>query len=586
MKQKKILFTLAFLCLQTTQSLFAYDFKVDGIGYDITSVSNMEVEVAAIEIYDTKVVVVPSTVTFDGKTFSVTSLRGATSINSYTRDRWSFSGGAFNGLSWIEEIVLPNTIKVIPKACFPGCTSLISIHLPQKLEVIEDHAFHGCKSLVNIEIPSTVSMIGYEAFRQCSSIKSLSLPSDAEIEGYMAFEGCKSLESIVIPQYFGKKDSNSKAFSGCTNLVSVIFADYYYNRSIGPEMFQQCNSLKTIILSDSINIIGGQAFCGCSELKSIRLPLQLKHIYGTEVFKDCSQLNNITSPNKYPPQIDNANNFSGATLLNGTLYVPRGCVSDYRNAEGWKEFVNIREIGQEESFSLNAYCNKGGSLNINGQTISNQVLSIGVSRNQSITISITPDDGYYIKSVTLNGRDVKDDLYNNTYTIAQIKEDIDFRVEFAKVATFLSLKQPTGSMDIVVKEGESQTIRLVPESGYTIHSVTYNGKDVTNQLAEDNTFVTPEITDNSVLYVIYENGDNPPVSHAKYLTIKHSENGVVKQKITLGRSYTYKISPVSGQKLTALYFNGVDVTSEIKGDKFTTPVLNDNATLEVEFEDR
>ena len=73
MKQKKILFTLAFLCLQTTQSLFAYDFKVDGIGYDITSVTNMEVEVAAIEIYDTKVVV-PSTVTFDGKTFSVTSL--------------------------------------------------------------------------------------------------------------------------------------------------------------------------------------------------------------------------------------------------------------------------------------------------------------------------------------------------------------------------------------------------------------------------------------------------------------------------------------------------------------------------------
>ena len=141
-------------------------------------------------------------------------------------------------------------------------------------------------------------------------------------------------------------------------------------------------------------------------------------------------------------------------------------------------------------------------------------------------------------------------------------------------------------MDVVVKEGESQTVRLVPESGYTIHSVTYNGVDVTSQLSSDNVFVTPEITENAVLYVAYENGDNPPENHAKYLTIKHSENGVVKQRIVLGRSYTYKISPVSGQKLAALYFNGVDVTSEIKGGKFTTPVLNDNATLEVEFEAR
>ena len=86
-----------------------------------------------------------------------------------------------------------------------------------------------------------------------------------------------------------------------------------------------------------------------------------------------------------------------------------------------------------------------------------------------------------------------------------------------------------------------------------------------------------------MLYVTYENGENPPVNQTKYLSIKHSENGTVKQKITLGRSYTYKITPVNGQILSALYFNGVDVTSEIKGDKFTTPVLNDNATLEVEF---
>lgn len=546
MKQKKILFTLAFLCLQTTQSLFAYDLEVDGLRYTI--ITSSTAEFAGVNPDYEGEVIIPEYVSYSGKQLSVNT------IGEYA---FQFYNAPF--------LRIPEHITKIKNAAFYEA-QIDSLHFENSDNSID------LSNTINRGPSLSYSNLGSVYIGR--KINRTDYNSNAKGPFY-----CSSVKKV----YLGKTcELASKLFQSCGKLEKVIVKEGSYITYIGDDCFSYCHQLKTIDLKNGLETISYRAFLGCESLDSIYFPSTVTAIR-SNAFSEAKNIKTVVSASVSPVAIAETA-FPGIVYMSATLYVPTGTKTKYETTEGWKEFVNIREIGQEESFSLNAYCNKGGSLNINGQTISNQVLSVGVSRNQSITISITPDDGYYIKSVTLNGRDVKDDLYNNTYTIAQIKEDIDFRVEFAKVATFLSLKQPTGSMDIVVKEGESQTIRLIPESGYAIHSVTYNGKDVTNQLAEDNTFVTPEITDNSVLYVIYENGDNPPVSHAKYLTIKHSENGVVKQKITLGRSYTYKISPVSGQKLTALYFNGVDVSSEIKGGKYTTPVLNDNATLEVEFE--
>ena len=579
MKQTKFLFVLALLCLQV-QSIRAYDFKVDGIGYNIISVSNLEVEAEGAygdNNYWKEVVVIPECVNYQGMEFRVTAIKGSVFTQGY-------------GNSILKEVYLPNTIKEIPTKCFLGCKNLVKVKLPNELLAINEEAFRGCSSLENLKIPSGVSIIGSHAFQDCKNLNNIELPPNAEYVGDGIFMGCTNLTSIFIPQNFGCKESDGllNAFRGCKRLKNVVFDENYKGSKrgyLGPQTFYQCDSLESVQFSNNVNLgsIGWRTFYECSLLTNITLPQNIQNL-SEEAFYGCTQLRQVVSPNNTPPKIDpGAKPFSSTTWLNGILYVPQGCVSIYRNSEGWKEFVNIREIGNEEVFPLSVYCNEGGSVMFAGLTVRNQVVSINTYRNQSVTLTITPDDGYEIKSVTLNGTDVIGDLYNNTYTIAQIKENIVFRVEFARTATYLSLKQPTGSMDIVVKEGERQTIRIVPESGNTIHSVTYNGADVTSQLSDDNVFVTPEITENSVLYVTYENGENPPVNQTKYLSIKHSENGTVKQKITLGRSYTYKITPVNGQILSALYFNGVDVTSEIKGDKFTTPVLNDNATLEVEF---
>lgn len=514
----------------------------------------------------------------------------------------SIGSEAFKGCSALAKVSMPNSIVTIGDNSFDGCKSLTRIDFPNQLKTIGSYSFYNCSGITNISIPSSVNTIESGAFSFCTNLQECNLsPNIEEIKNSVFFK-CSNLTSIIIPRKVKTIDDN--AFSGCTQLTNVSFSDSI--TSIGASAFKDCTRMQSLNIPKSVESIGNYAFSGCKNLYDCIIPDGVFSL-GEAAFYECHRLEKVTIGRNVasirPKTFDRcydlieiisrieepvhmvSDAFYSDTYLYAQLTIPYGTKNKYLSCDGWKDFVNIKEQEKKgEDLLLTISSNVGGYVVIGEVTIKEEKKEIKVDKNQSITITIFTDNDYSIKSVTLNGKEVKDDLYNNTYTIAQIKEDIDFRVEFAKVATFLSLKQPTGSMDIVVKEGESQTIRLVPESGYAIHSVTYNGKDVTNQLAEDNTFVTPEITDNSVLYVIYENGDNPPVSHAKYLTIKHSENGVVKQKITLGRSYTYKISPVSGQKLTALYFNGVDVSSEIKGGKYTTPVLNDNATLEVEFE--
>lgn len=72
---KRLLTLTTFLLLSITS--FAYDFKMDDIYYNIRSFTEMPVEVTYKEAYYTEyigVIAIPLTVTYNGKSYSVTSI--------------------------------------------------------------------------------------------------------------------------------------------------------------------------------------------------------------------------------------------------------------------------------------------------------------------------------------------------------------------------------------------------------------------------------------------------------------------------------------------------------------------------------
>ena len=72
---------------------------------------------------------------------------------------------------------------------------------------------------------------------------------------------------------------------------------------------------------------------------------------------------------------------------------------------------------------------------------------------------------------------------------------------------YLTLKDGEhGQMMLAVKIGENYTLRFVAEDGWHVHSVSFNGDNVTAEVATDGTYTTPAITENSILNVVYAQG--------------------------------------------------------------------------------
>ena len=279
----KKIFTL-FLALVATTALWAENFEVDGIYYNI--LSNNEVEVtyrgSTSSSYSNEYsgsVTIPSTVTYNGITYSVTS------IGNY----------AFYDCTGLTSITIPNSVTSIGDYAFSGCWMLTSVTIPNSVTSIGSSAFSGCSGLTSITIPNSVTSIGDEAFKYCSGLTSITIPNSVTSIGRGAFYECSGLTSVTAPTvFFDIQETDWVYYTKSLTYVAVnageLTADAFglINRSY--------KTLKVLNLAAATNTtIADEAFKGCYNLDSLYLPSQLEYIPYMAV-ADCKQLQTITIP--------------------------------------------------------------------------------------------------------------------------------------------------------------------------------------------------------------------------------------------------------------------------------------------------
>lgn len=169
---KKILFFPLLTLLSLIAS--AYDVKLDGIYYNF---SGDEVEVTSSNDNTTNYsgsVVIPESVTYHNKTYSVTSI----GINAFAKS------------SNMISVTIPESVTKIGGSAFLGCSSLTSITIPESVTSIGHWAFQGCRGLTSLNTPNGVTIINEGVFSSCTSLKSVNIPECVTSIGGGAFSNC------------------------------------------------------------------------------------------------------------------------------------------------------------------------------------------------------------------------------------------------------------------------------------------------------------------------------------------------------------------------------------------------------------
>ena len=325
-------------------SASAYAFKVDGIAYNKNG-DGKSVYVSYGGDY-TGPVTIPERVTYDGATYSVTSIgefafKDCTGLTSVTIPTSVTSIGeeAFRCCTGLTSVTIPNSVTEIGYSAFGGtpwynnqpdgvvyigkvayefkgemasgtainikegtvsisgyafygCTGLTSITIPNSVTSIGEFAFSGCTGLTSVTIPSSVTSIGKSAFSGCTGLTSVTIPNSVTTIGWSAFRGCAGLTSVTIPN--SVTEIGWSAFEGCTALTSVTIPNSV--TTIGYDAFSGCTGLTSVTIPNSVTTIGGSAFRDCTGLTSVTIPNSVTSI-GESAFYGCTAMTSVTIPN-------------------------------------------------------------------------------------------------------------------------------------------------------------------------------------------------------------------------------------------------------------------------------------------------
>lgn len=252
------------------------------------------------------------------------SIMGKVTIPSQVDGKIVTVIGDFCRCSYLEEVVLPNTITHIGSSYeydsfgFGGCKSLTRIDIPENTTSIGDYAFDECTSLTDINIPNNVRSIGDYAFSGCSSLITIDLPENLEHLGTAVFNSCTALQRIVIPDNITSLPGNEVDadvwrgfFAGCTALEDVTLPANL--ETIDEAAFADCTSLQKIVIPEGTKTIGF-AFAECTALTDVIIPESVESI--------------SNSAFRRTPWLENKQKENPMVIVNGILFDGSACKGD------------------------------------------------------------------------------------------------------------------------------------------------------------------------------------------------------------------------------------------------------------------
>ena len=365
--------SLAFaICSSATNLANAYDFEVDGLYYDIISTSELTCKVVSGDNMYSGDVKIPMTVQYKNRDLNVISINAS----------------AFQGCSSLTSVEIPNSVTEIGERAFYECSSLTSVKIPNSVTEIGERVFSRCRRLTSVEMSNSVEIIRYGTFEYCSSLTSVEIPNSVTKIGGDVFYNCNNLTSIEIPNSviqigwdafdelheliidYGENQLAYTYMSNgfkCpfTNLIKLRAARsiyFLYNSYKFKDVFPNVTDLYIDNFELNQNTI-------CDKVQKLTLGKNATVAWNLRL-EDFADLESITLED--PTATIVCPKFTPKQYADLIIYVPEGSLTAYQNAEGWKNFWDIREVstsGISGVITDNEVC-EVARYNLQGQPVS------------------------------------------------------------------------------------------------------------------------------------------------------------------------------------------------------------------------
>ena len=189
-------------------------------------------------------------------------------------------------------------IQAIPERCFEHCFINTIIWPESELSIIDTEAFIS-SNINEVRLPNSIKIINDRCFSQCDNLRSVDLSETiVEIIPIEAFKQCIRLETVLLPKILKVIKSSAlqitkinpiqfphsletimdHAFEQCTNIIELDFSRCIFMKELQSYSFADCSSLDTVRLPPHIESLHLDVFIGSYHIKSF-------YFYGLEDVK-------------------------------------------------------------------------------------------------------------------------------------------------------------------------------------------------------------------------------------------------------------------------------------------------------------
>ncbi len=224
---------------------------------------------------------------------------------------------------------------------------------------------------------------------------------------------------------------------------------------------------------------------------------------------------------------------------------------------------------EKMEFTVSVHANTGGRVQTNAS-----VAKFG----DTVTATITPDAGYGISKVTVNGEDKTAEVQEGKLAFV-ITQNTTLEVTFAELYD-ISVEFGEGGTAVANKEtamaGEDVEINITPDAGYKIASVMVGEEDKTADVKDGKLTLT--VAGNTEVTVTFE-------KVIYNISVKYGEGGKAeadKAAAAAGETVTVTIAPATGWQLDKVLVNDEDKTADVADNKLVLTVTEDTV-IDVTF---